>query len=403
MVIEPIINGVIARSAHPYGCQQAVRNQIDYVKKAAPIINGPKRVLILGASSGFGLASRIALTFGGSDADTLGVSFERGPSDKGIGTAGWYNNIFFRQEAERAGRIATNIVGDAFSPAVRRQVIDAIQADLGGQVDLVVYSLATGVRPKPEATNTAPDMWRSVIKTLGQPVTGPTLNLERDTMEMLTVGTASEQEAAETVKVMGGEDWTDWIACLADAGVLAPGCRTVAYSYVGSPLTYPIYHQGTLGQAKKHLHHSADEINQRLADIGGQAHVAVCKALVTKASVFIPAFAPYILALFKVMKAKGCHEGCIEQMQRMFATKFYPDNAVETDGERLIRMDDWELAQDVQREVAELMVQINENNFAELGDYAGYKQDFLQLNGFAYDEVDYSQPVSVNILTKMQP
>ncbi|MGR5063325.1 enoyl-ACP reductase FabV [Photobacterium sp. DNB22_13_2] len=403
MIIEPVIKGVVARSAHPYGCQQAVRKQIDYVKQAKPIVQGAKRVLILGASSGFGLASRIAHTFGGAEADTVGVSFERGPSDKGVGSAGWYNNIFFKQEAENAGRVATNIVGDAFSEQVRQQVIESISNDLGGQVDLVVYSLATGVRPNPDTG----DMWRSVIKTTGKPVVGPTLDLETDSLAEMTVETASREEIADTVKVMGGEDWASWIQCLSDAGVMAQGCRTVAYSYIGPEVTYPIYHHGTLGRAKEHMHNTAEGLNTQLAVIGGQAHVAVCKALVTKASVFIPAFTPYILALFKVMKEKGTHEGCIEQMQRLFSARFYTQKdsqqCVLTDEQRLIRMDDWELAPDVQQKVNELMAEMNTDNFAELGDYAGYKQDFMELNGFGLAGVDYQQDIVLDSLKALQP
>ena len=399
MIIEPVIKGVVARSAHPYGCQQAVRKQIDYVKQANPIVGGAKRVLVLGASSGFGLASRIAHTFGGAQADTIGVSFERGPSEKGVGSAGWYNNIFFKQEAEQAGRIATNIVGDAFSQQVRQQVIEAIKNDLGGKVDLVVYSLATGVRPNPETG----EMWRSVIKTTGKPVVGPTLNLETDSLAEMTVETATEQEIADTVKVMGGEDWASWIECLTEAGVLAQGCRTVAYSYIGPEVTYPIYHHGTLGRAKVHMHNTAEVLNSQLADIGGQAHVAVCKALVTKASVFIPAFTPYILALFKVMKQNGTHEGCIEQMQRLFNARFYNEGGVETDEQRLIRMDDWELAPEVQQQVSEIMADMNADNFTQLGDYTGYKQDFMELNGFGFAEVDYQQDISLESLQALQP
>lgn len=399
MIIEPVIKGVVARSAHPYGCQQAVRKQIDYVKQANPIVGGAKRILVLGASSGFGLASRIAHTFGGAEADTIGVSFERGPSEKGVGSAGWYNNIFFKQEAEKAGRIATNIVGDAFSPQVRQQVIEAINNDLGGKVDLVVYSLATGVRPNPETG----EMWRSVIKTTGTPVVGPTLNLETDSLAEMTVETATDQEIADTVKVMGGEDWASWMQCLSEAGVLAQGCRTVAYSYIGPEVTYPIYHQGTLGKAKEHMHSTAETLNEQLAAIGGQAHVAVCKALVTKASVFIPAFTPYILALFKVMKQKGTHEGCIEQMQRLFNARFYTEGGVITDEQRLIRMDDWELAPEVQLQVSDIMADMTADNFTELGDYAGYKQDFMELNGFGFTGVDYQQDISLESLQALQP
>ncbi|MGF1700474.1 trans-2-enoyl-CoA reductase family protein [Photobacterium makurazakiensis] len=400
MIIEPVVKGVVARSAHPFGCQQAIRNQINYVREAEPVTDGPKKVLVLGASSGFGLASRISLAFGGAKADTIGVSFERGPSEKGVGTAGWYNNIFFRDEAEKAGLIGKNFVGDAFSPQMRQQVIDYIKAEFGGQLDLVVYSLATGIRPNPETG----ELWRSSIKTIGEPVTGPTINIETDTMEQMTIGTATEAEIEATEKVMGGEDWLSWIEILSEAGVLATGCKTVAYSYVGPKATYPIYHQGTLGRAKAHLHATADLLNNKMSALGGEAYVSVCKALVTKASVFIPAFSPYILALFKVMKDKGVHEGCIEQMQRLFSQRLYGEGkSVLVDDSRLIRVDDWELDDDIQQQVSELMAKITPENFTTMGDYSGYKTDFMQLNGFCLDEVDYQADISLDELIKLVP
>ncbi|GAB3518519.1 enoyl-ACP reductase FabV [Photobacterium alginatilyticum] len=400
MIIEPVVKGVVARSAHPYGCQQAIRNQIDYVRAAEPIVGGPKKVLVIGASSGFGLASRIALAFGGSNADTIGVSFERGPSEKGVGTAGWYNNIFFREEAEKQDLIGKNFVGDAFSVSMRQQVIDYIKAEFGGKLDLVVYSLATGVRPDPETG----EMWRSSIKTIGESVTGPTINIETDTMEPMTIDTATEEEIEATKKVMGGEDWESWIDILSEADVLADGCKTVAYSYIGPEATYPIYHKGTLGRAKIHLHDTGDLLNDKLARIGGEAYVSVCKALVTKASVFIPAFSPYILALFKVMQDKGVHEGCIEQMQRLFSQRLYgPQQHVPVDEQRLIRIDDWELDDDVQRQVSQLMAQITPENFTAVGDYQRYKTDFMQLNGFWLDGVDYQERVNLEALKALTP
>ncbi|WP_432463664.1 enoyl-ACP reductase FabV [Agarivorans sp. QJM3NY_33] len=400
MIIKPIVKGVVARSAHPYGCQQSIKNQIDYVRATSKVLDGPKKVLILGASSGFGLASRIALAFGGANADTIGVSFERGPSEKGVGTAGWYNNIYFRQQAEAKGLIAKNFVGDAFSAQMREQVIDYIKHNFGGKVDLVVYSLATGVRPNPETG----ELWRSAIKTTGEAVTGPTINIETESMQQMTVETATEQEIYATEKVMGGEDWISWINILEDAKVLADGCKTVAYSYIGPKATYPIYHKGTLGRAKTHLQASADQLHQQLATMGGAAYVSVCKALVTKASVFIPTFSPYMLALFKVMKARGTHEGCIEQMQRLFTQRLYNDeNTVVVDPQRLIRIDDWELDPQTQQEVAALMAQITPENFKEVGDYQGYINDFMQLNGFALAGVDYQADISLGELLALKP
>ncbi|MDD7912149.1 trans-2-enoyl-CoA reductase family protein [Pseudovibrio exalbescens] len=399
MIIESKIDGVVARTCHPLGCKQAVLDQIAFVEGAPQIIGGPKKVLILGASSGYGLASRISLAFGGCAADTIGVSFERGPNDKGIGTAGWYNNVFFREEAERKGLIAKNFVGDAFSPQMRADVIDFIRSEFGGTVDMVIYSLATGVRPDPETG----ERMRSTIKPLGDPVSGTTINLEHDRLDEMTLPPATEQEVQDTVRVMGGEDWRDWISELADAGVLAKGCATLAYSYVGPEFTYEIYHDGTLGHAKAHLHATADQITEMLKPVGGQAHVAVCKALVTKASVFIPTFSPYITVLFRVMKEKGLHEGCIEQMQRMFVEKIYGPEGYIVDDENLLRLDDWELRADVQAEAKELLSQITPENFAEIGDYAGYKQEFLALNGFGLENVDYTQEVDPEALKGLQP
>ncbi|MGL4668252.1 MAG: enoyl-ACP reductase FabV [Saezia sp.] len=399
MIIEPIIDGVVARSSHPLGCQEAVRRQISTVKNAAPIKNGAKKVLILGASSGFGLASRIALAFGGSQADTIGVSFERGPSDKGVGTAGWYNNIFFKQEAEQAGLTAKNFIGDAFSPQMRQDVIHYIQNEFGGKVDAVIYSLATGMRPNHETG----EVWRSSIKTIGSSYTGNTINIEKGCFEELTLEPATPQEIENTIKVMGGEDWENWIDELSAAGVLAQGCQTFAYSYVGPKSTYPIYHQGTLGQAKKHLHQTADKIEQKLSAIQGHAYVAVCKALVTKASVFIPALSEYILALYWVMKEKKIHEGCIEQMQRLFADKVYGKAAAQTDVERLIRIDDWEMREDVQQEVSALQKLMTADNFKTIGDYQGYVTEFLQLNGFAFDNIDYQKSLDIERLKQLKP
>ncbi|CAK1849894.1 Enoyl-(acyl-carrier-protein) reductase (NADH) 2 [Vibrio crassostreae] len=399
MLIEPVIKGVVAKSAHPLGCQEAVKQQIKFVKSAPQIKDGPKRVLIIGASSGFGLAARIALTFGGAKADTIGVSFERGPNEKSLGSAGWYNNIYFKKEAEREQCTAINIVGDAFSQETRSQVVEAIETYFEGEVDLIIYSLAAGVRPKPDSD----EFWRSAIKPIGESVTGATISLEHDNWVTNTLDAATEEEAESTLKVMGGEDWEQWIDELINAESIAPGCKTIAFSYVGPEVTHPIYLDGTLGRAKIDLHQTSHALNLELANFDGNAYATVCKALVTKASVFIPGLSPYLLALYKVMKEKETHEGCIEQMQRLFSCKLYGQTKVPLDGERLIRMDDWELDPETQAHVTELLEKMDENNFKMLGDYQGFKEEFLQLNGFAQPSVDYNQKLNTEDFIKLKP
>ncbi|MEZ8039127.1 enoyl-ACP reductase FabV [Vibrio sp. 1F263] len=399
MLIEPIIKGVVAKNAHPLGCQEAVKQQIKFVKSAPQIKDGPKRVLIIGASSGFGLAARIALTFGGAKADTIGVSFERGPNEKSLGSAGWYNNIYFKKEAEREQRTAINIVGDAFSQETRSQVVEAIETYFEGEVDLIIYSLAAGVRPKPNTE----EFWRSAIKPIGESVTGATISLEHDNWVTNTLDAATEEEAESTLKVMGGEDWEQWIDELINAESIAPGCKTIAFSYVGPEVTHPIYLDGTLGRAKIDLHQTSHALNLELANFGGNAYATVCKALVTKASVFIPGLSPYLLALYRVMKEKETHEGCIQQMQRLFSSKLYGQTKVPLDGERLIRMDEWELDPETQAHVTELLEAMDENNFQSIGDYQGFKEEFLQLNGFAQPSVDYKEKLNTDDFIKLKP
>ncbi|MDH6026633.1 enoyl-ACP reductase FabV [Vibrio splendidus] len=399
MLIEPIIKGVVAKSAHPLGCQEAVKQQIKFVKSAPQIKDGPKRVLIIGASSGFGLAARIAVTFGGAKADTIGVSFERGPNEKSLGSAGWYNNIYFKKEAEREQRTAINVVGDAFSQETRTQVVEAIETYFEGEVDLIIYSLAAGVRPKPNSD----ELWRSAIKPIGESVTGATISLEHDNWVTNTLAAATEEEAESTLKVMGGEDWEQWIDELINAESIAPGCKTIAFSYVGPEVTHPIYLDGTLGRAKIDLHQTSHALNLELANFGGNAYATVCKALVTKASVFIPGLSPYLLALYKVMKEKETHEGCIQQMQRLFSSKLYGQSKVPLDGERLIRMDEWELDPETQAHVTELLEAMDENNFQAIGDYQGFKEEFLQLNGFAQPSVDYKEKLNTDDFIKLKP
>tara|TARA_Y100001960_G_C14746901_1_gene866157 strand:+ start:363 stop:1553 length:1191 start_codon:yes stop_codon:yes gene_type:complete len=396
MIIEPVIKGVVAKAAHPYGCEKAVVQQIQYVKQSQPISKGPKRVLIIGGSSGFGLASRIALTFGGSKSDTISVSYEHGPSSKGVGSAGFYNDIAFKKLAEEEGRIAVNIQGDAFSKPIKEQVVEAIETYFEGEVDLIIYSVASGVRPKPDSD----EMWRSTIKPIGEAVTGASIILEDDSWHDVTLPSATEQEAESTVKVMGGEDWESWVDTLINSESIAQGCKTIAFSYIGPELTHPIYLDGTLGRAKIDLHQTSHSLNLKLANFNGGAYASVCKALVTKASVFIPGLTPYILALYKVMKQQGTHEGCIEQMQRLFRDKLYSGAKVPVDCERLIRMDDWELEAQTQQQVRELMKQLNSYNFKQLGDYEGFKNEFLHINGFGFEDIDYSLDVDIDSFIK---
>ncbi|MEZ8824788.1 enoyl-ACP reductase FabV [Vibrio amylolyticus] len=392
MVIKPIIKGMVARSAHPYGCEQSILEQIQFVKSADPIKEGPKRVLILGASSGFGLASRIALSFGGAQADTIGVSLERGPKSKGGASAGWYNNYYFKQQAEKAGRIAINIDGDAFAKDTRTKVIEAIETYFEGEVDLIIYSLATGARPNPITG----DLWRSSIKPIGKDLTSSVISLEDDKWSDVVLKAATAQETEETIKVMGGEDWESWIDTLINSESIAQGCQTVAFSYVGPEVTHPLYLDGTLGRAKIDLHQTSHSLNLKLANFSGGAYATVCKALVTKASVYIPGLTPYIIALYKVMKQEGVHEGCIEQMQRLFRDRLFNQNKVPLDGERLLRMDDFELKPEIQNKVSFLLSKMNQDNFKEIADYQGFKADFLKLNGFNYEAVNYNDPVNID-------
>ncbi|OLQ85820.1 trans-2-enoyl-CoA reductase [Vibrio panuliri] len=396
MIIKPEISGVVARSAHPLGCEKAILQQIDYVKNADPIKQGPKRVLIIGASSGFGLAARIALTFGGAKADTIGVSFERGPSEKGVGSAGYYNNLFFQKHAEAEGRLALNIQADAFSPQTKEEVIEAIETYFEGEVDLIIYSVASGIRPNYQTG----EMWRSAIKPIGNSVKGASLSLEHDQWLENELEPASNEEIEGTLKVMGGDDWEAWVDTLINSESIAEGCKTVAFSYIGPELTHPIYLDGTLGRAKIDLHQTSHSLNLKLANFDGGAYATVCKALVTKASVFIPGLTPYLMALYQVMKQKGTHEGCIEQMHRLFTTKLYGVNKVPVDCERLIRIDDLELDEDTQRQVNEMVAKMNADNFKQIGDYQGLKQEFMQLNGFELDDVDYLADIDIEQLVK---
>ena len=382
MIIEPRMRGFICLTAHPKGCEQNVKNQIEYVKSKGKI-NGPKRVLVIGASTGFGLASRITSAFG-SDAATIGVFFEKAPSEGKTASPGWYNSAAFEVEANKAGLYAKSINGDAFSNEVKQQTIDMIKADLG-QVDLIIYSLASPVRQHP-VTGV---LHRSTLKPIGSTFTNKTVDFHTGNVTSVSIEPANEEDIANTVVVMGGEDWSMWMDALKGAGVLAEGATTIAYSYIGPEVTEAVYRKGTIGRAKDHLEATAFEITDKLEDIKGKAYVSVNKALVTQASSAIPVIPLYISLLYKIMKAEGIHEGCIEQIQRLYADRLYSGNDVPTDDKGRIRIDDWEMRADVQERIAKLWGESTTETLVELGDLAGYKQDFLNLFGFGFDGVDY--------------
>jgi enoyl-[acyl-carrier protein] reductase/trans-2-enoyl-CoA reductase (NAD+) len=383
MIIEPRMRGFICLTSHPKGCEKNVLNQIDYVKSKGAI-GGPKKVLVIGASTGFGLASRITSAFG-SDAATIGVFFEKAPAEGKTASPGYYNSLAFEAAAGKAGLYAKSINGDAFSNEVKAQTIDLIKADLG-QVDLVIYSLASPVRQHP-VTGV---LHRSVLKPIGDTFTDKTVDFHTGIVSDVTITPCSDEDIANTVEVMGGEDWAMWMDALLNAGVLADGAMTVAYSYIGPKVTEPVYRKGTIGMAKDHLEATAFKITDDLAKIGGKAFVSVNKALVTQASSAIPVIPLYISLLYKIMKAEGTHEGCIEQIQRLFSARLYTNGSIPVDEKGRIRIDDWEMNPEVQKEVAELWKGATTENLTDIGDLAGYKSDFLNLFGFGFDGVDYA-------------
>ena len=393
MIIQPRTRGFICLTAHPDGALQAVKNQIEYVKSKGKIKNGPKKVLVIGASTGFGLSSRIAAAFG-SDAATIGVFFEKPASEGKMGTAGWYNSAAFEKEAHAAGLYAKSINGDAFSDDIKRQTIDLIKKDLG-QVDLVVYSLASPRRTHPK-TGVA---YASVLKPIGQPFTNKTVDFHTGVVSDITINPVeNEEDIANTIAVMGGEDWKFWIEDLKNAGVLADGVKTVAYSYIGPELTFPIYRNGTIGQAKNDLEKTVTVLNDLLKDLHGVSYVSVNKALVTQSSSAIPVVPLYISLLYKVMKEKGTHEGTIEQMQRLFADRLYTENGeVPLDANGRIRIDDWEMAEDVQAEVAKYWDKVTTETLAEISDIDGYRKEFFNLFGFELEGVDYEKDTDENV------
>jgi enoyl-[acyl-carrier protein] reductase/trans-2-enoyl-CoA reductase (NAD+) len=382
MIIEPRMRGFICLTAHPKGCEQSVKNQIEYVKSKGTI-DGAKKVLVIGASTGFGLASRITSAFG-SNAATLGVFFEKPATEGKTATPGWYNSAAFENEAHKAGLYAKSINGDAFSNEVKQEAIDIIKADLG-QIDLIIYSLASPVRLDP-ATGI---LHRSVLKPIGQTFTNKTVDFHTGKVSDISIESCNEDDIANTVKVMGGEDWTLWIEALKKENLLAQGATTIAYSYIGPEVTEPVYRKGTIGRAKDHLEATAFTITDTLKDLNGKAYVSVNKALVTQASSAIPVIPLYISLLYKVMKNEGLHEGCIEQIQRLYQQRLYTGNEVPTDDKGRIRIDDWEMRDDIQSQVSKLWAEATTENLENIGDLEGYRKDFYNLFGFGFDKVDY--------------
>lgn len=381
MIVAPKIRGFICTTAHPDGCARHVAEQIAVVKNRGPITDGPKKVLVIGSSTGYGLASRIAAAFG-SNAATIGVFFEKpGEPDK-CGTAGWYNSAAFEKEAKAAGLFARSFNGDAFSDPMKAEVIAAIKADLG-QVDCVIYSLASPRRTHPKTG----EVFKSVLKPIGESYTNKNLNTTTGVVDEITIAPAEADDVAQTVAVMGGEDWEMWIDALLAENLIAQGTQTYAYSYIGPDLTWPIYKNGTIGKAKEDLERVQRALDEKLAPLGGKAWVSVNKALVTQASSAIPVVPLYISLLYKVMKADGTHEDCIEQMDRLFRDRLHDPKPDESGR---IRLDDWEMAPAVQELVISRWHQVDTGNLKDLGDLEGYQSSFLRLFGFGLAGIDYT-------------
>lgn len=391
MIIKPKTRGFICITAHPTGCDANIKAQIARVKADGAVVNGPKKVLVIGASTGYGLASRITAAFG-SGAATLGIFLEKPATEKKPGSAGWYNSGAFEKEAHAAGLYAKSINGDAFSNEMRNKAIEIIKEDLG-QIDLVVYSLASPVRKLPDTGETV----RSVLKPIGNTYKATAVDTSKDILVDAEIEPATEAEIQNTITVMGGEDWELWLHALKQAGVLTNDVKTVAYSYIGTNITWPIYWHGALGKAKEDMDRAAGSIRESLTDINGAANIAVLKSVVTQASAAIPVMPLYIAIGFKVMKELGIHEGCIEQINRLFRTQLYKAGGADLDESTRIRMDDWELRDDVQNKVKELWGQVTNENLFKITDYQGYKDEFLKLFGFGVEGVDYDAEVNTVI------
>lgn len=391
MVVEPKVKGFICTTAHPKGCEESVRRQIECTKSYVESKGGKKesgfqKALVIGSSTGYGLASRIAVTYG-LGADTIGVAFERESNGKRTATAGWYNTKAFEKFAKEDGYFAESFNGDGFSDEMKQQVIQCIK-DNFGQVDLIVYSMAAPRRTLPDGTTVS-----SVLKTVGEPFTNKTLDLRTNEIKEVTVPEANEGEIQATIQVMGGEDWNAWIHALHDAGVIKPGAVTLAYSYIGPVVTHAIYKDGSIGQAKKHLYDTSLALTKEFSDISLKAYISVNKALVTQSSAAIPIVPLYISMLYKVMKDAGLHEGCIEQMNRLFLDKLADEPETDEDGK--IRLDDYEMKDEIQNRIADVWDSVDSESIQSLGDIKGYWDEFYQMFGFGYDNVDYSEDVEI--------
>ncbi|TMM56804.1 trans-2-enoyl-CoA reductase family protein [Maribacter algarum] len=383
MIIEPRTRGFICTTAHPTGCAENVKAQIGYIKSKG-LNKGPKKVLVIGASTGFGLASRITSAFG-SNASTIGVFFEKPPSEGRTASTGWYNTAAFETEAHKEGLYAKSINGDAFSNEIKAKTLELIKTDLG-KIDMVVYSLASPVRTHPETGV----RYKSTLKPIGNSYTNKTVDFHTGEVKDITIAPAEGDDVANTVTVMGGEDWQLWIDALQEADLLSENFKTVAYSYIGPKLTEPVYRKGTIGMAKDHLEETAFTITESLKQINGKAYISVNKALVTQSSAAIPVIPLYISLLYKIMKREGIHEGCIEQIHRLYQDRLFLD-AVPTDEQGRIRIDDWEMRADVQEQVAKLWQEATTENLSKIGDLEGYRTDFFNLFGFHVEGVDYKE------------
>lgn len=386
MIIEPRVRGFICITSHPEGCAKNVENQIEYVRNKG-VVEGPKKVLVIGSSTGFGLSSRITSAFG-SNAATIGVYFEKPAASGKPGSSGWYNTAAFEKEAAKAGLYAKSINGDAFSDEIKKKTIDLIKADLG-QVDMVIYSVASPRRTHPKTGVT----YNSVLKPIGKPFSNKTVNFHTGVVSDITIEPCTQEDIDNTVAVMGGEDWEMWIDALKAENLLAPGVITVAYSYIGPEVTEAVYRKGTIGMAKNHLEATTNVITKKLKDVEGKAYISVNKALVTQSSSAIPVIPLYISLLYKVMKEEGVHEGCIEQIDRLFRDRLFAGGEIPTDEEGRIRMDDWELRNDIQERVATLWAEVTTESLPEKGDLEGYRKDFFNLFGFDVPGIDYNADV----------